>query len=90
MGDTFRVKIIHSKNNLGVNFGSLSLFDSFLVDNLLKQITSLSVLHDKIKLFGSLNNLIQLYYKGMSQFFHDFKFPSDSNNICVLEDKIFL
>lgn len=66
MSDTFGVKIIHSKNDLSVDFGSLCLLDSFLVDNLLKQISSLSVLHYEIKLFGSLNDLIQLYNKGMS------------------------
>lgn len=90
MSNTFGMEIIHPKNDLGVYSCSLSLFNSFLIDNFFEQVTSFSILHDKIKLFGCFDNLIKLNNKRMSEFFHDFKLSSNSDNIGVFEDKIFL
>lgn len=90
MWDSFVVHVLHPEGNLSIYFTRLFLFYSLLLYDLVEQVSLLSILHDQIELLLCLNYLIQLDYEGMPKFFHDFQLSADSDNICVLEDKIFL
>jgi len=73
MSNTFRVKILHSKGYLSKYDCCIIFFNFLLIDYFIKEISSFGIFHDKIELFRSLYDLIQLDNKRMSEFFHDFK-----------------
>ena len=88
MSNSFGMKVFHSQRDLCEYGSSLFFLDFFFGNNLVKQISALCILHDQVEFFGGLDDFIELDNKGMSEFFHDFKLASDSDNISVLKDEI--
>jgi hypothetical protein len=90
MSDAFGMKVLHSQGDLSKNDCCLLFLDFLLVDDFVEKIASLSVLHDEVELLGGFNDFIKLDYKGMPEFFHDFEFAGDSDNVGVLKNQLFL
>ena len=88
------VQIVDSVNDLVKEPASLPLSQPkmktillFLVRNIVKQLSSWTVLHNQKQVFGSLNYFVELNEIGMSYKFKDVDFPAHSfyiANICYL------
>ena len=66
MSDTFVMKIIHAEGDLCEDGCGLFFFDFLLIDDFVKEITSFSILHDKVQFFGSFDDFVELDDKRMS------------------------
>lgn len=56
----------------------------------IKEFSAVTVFHDHVKLFVSLDNFIKLNHIWMSNFFQDLDFSSDSFNIFLILNLVFL
>jgi len=57
MNDTKLMKVFNACYDLMEEFASLSLFDSLVLHNVVKELASTCILHDQVELLRSLNNL---------------------------------
>jgi hypothetical protein len=57
MNDTELVKVFNTSYDLMEEFASLCLFDSLVLHDKVKELTSTRILHDQVELLRSLNNL---------------------------------
>ena len=58
MNDAQLVKVFNACYDLMEEFASLGLFDPLVLHNVVKELASTCILHDKIKLFRCFYNLI--------------------------------
>ncbi len=66
MSDTFVMKIIHAECDLCEDGCGLFFFDFLLIDDFVKEITTFSILHDKVQFFGSFDDFVELDDKRVS------------------------
>ena len=57
MNDTKLMKVFNACYDLMEKFASLSLFDSLVLHNVVKELASTCILHDQVELLRSLDNL---------------------------------
>ena len=83
------VQVFDSRDKLEQELGRLLFSDSLPVDDVLEQLTTSCILHDQVKLFLSLDNLIQLYDHWMPHNLQNFDFSCYSINVVNIYDFIF-
>ena len=62
----------------------------FALNDIIKQLSTLHVLHDKKKLFGGLDYLVQLDYAWVADQFQDMDLSTDSLDIGYIDHFLFL
>lgn len=82
------MKVLHPEHNLPEDQRRFCLLDPLLSHNLIKQVPTLGVLHNQVQLLRGFNDLIKLYDKRVSEFFHDLELAGDSHDVGVLEDQV--
>lgn len=70
--------------------GSILLLELLGIDNLLKQVATVGILHDQIKLLRLLDNLVHLNQTIMLYQLQNFDLSANSLHICLLADQLFL
>jgi len=66
MHDIQLVKILNSCDNLVEKLQGLWLFDSLILDDVIKKFTTIRILHYQVQLFRRLNDFIKLDYVWVS------------------------
>jgi hypothetical protein len=90
MDDPVAMHIIYSSKYLLHKSDSFLVFNTFLLNNILKELAAIGILHNEIDVLLSLNYLcwiwqyfIKLYDIGMPQDFQDTDFSCDSFHISL-------
>ena len=81
MDDIELVEILDTSDDLMEELASLRLLHSLVGHDIVKQLSTLSVLHDKVQLFRSLDDLVKLDNIWMSDHFQDVNLTSNSLNV---------
>jgi hypothetical protein len=84
------MQIFNTRYYLLEVFASFFLLKPRILDNIVKQFTSTSILHDQIELFGCFNNLIKLNNVGVPDHLENFDLSGDPLHVCLLCDLGFL
>ena len=71
-------------------FGSIDIIYPVISNYIIKQLASICMFHNEVEFTFSFNNLIQLNNSGMSNFLQYFDLSSNSINIGLILDFIFL
>ena len=86
MADFVGVQIFDSSKNLVEKAAGFPVLEPFLLHNMVKELTTRSVLHDQEQLFGCFNNFVQLDYVGMSDYLEYLNFSHHSVDVCLVID----
>ena len=86
MNDAQLVQVLDAANYLLEELTGLGLLELLLFDDVIEQLATTNVLHDKEQLLGRLDNLKELDDVGMSNHLEDIDFPRHSQDVCVLDD----
>ena len=86
MADFVGVQIFDSSKNLVEKAAGFPVLEPFLLHNMVKELTTRSVLHDQEQLFGCFNNFVQLDDVGMSDYLEYLNFSHHSVDVCLVID----
>ena len=89
MHDVQLVKILHSGDDLVKEFEGLRLLNTLVLDDVVEELASIRILHDKIELLWRLNDFVQLDDIGMANHLQNMDFPCNSLNIIDILDLVF-
>ena len=70
--------------------GSVLLAHALAADDVLEQLTTTSILHDQIKFFLCLDDLVELHYGRVANNLQDVDFTGHSLDIVHVNDLVFL
>ena len=90
MDDVELVEVLNSSDDLMKELESLRLFYSLVLDDVIEELSSISILHDQVKLLWRLNDLIQLDNIWVADHLKNVDFTSDSLDIVHVLYLIFL
>lgn len=83
------VHVLNTFDELPEEFAGFAFFESFFLDDLLKEFTLRDELHDEEELFGGFDNFVELDKIGVSDLFEDVYFAGDSFYIGNIDNFIF-
>ena len=89
MYDVQFVKIFYSSNDLVKEFEGLRLLNTLVLDDVVEELASIRILHDKIELLWRLNDFVQLDDIGMANHLQNMDFSCNSLNIIDILDLVF-
>lgn len=84
------MEIFNTRYNLLEVFTSFLLLESCVLDDIVKELASTGIFHDKIELFGGFDNLIKLDNVRVPDHLENLNLPGDSLDIVLLCDLGFL
>ena len=84
------VKILDSRNKLKEHPSCFGFTYSFILDDVVEQLSLLHELHDQEELLGSLYYLVELDYVGVANQFEDVNLAGHSLDICHFSYFVFL
>jgi len=90
MTDSTLVNVFDSRNQFKVELAGLFLSKPGVSHDIIKEFSTVCILHDHIELLLSLNNLIQLNYIWMSDLLQYLYLSCDSLYIFLIVDLVFL
>ena len=90
MDDVELVKVLNSSDDLMKELESLRLFYSLVLDDVIEELSSISILHDQVKLLWRLNDLIQLNNIWVADHLENMNFTSNSLYIVHVLYLVFL
>ena len=90
MHDAKFVDILNAWDDLLVHFAGFLLFKSSILDNMLEQLTTRTILHDQVQVVVVLNHLVQLNDVRVSHFLKDRDLTVDAVNIRLVFYFVFL
>jgi hypothetical protein len=82
--------VLNSRNDLIKDFTGFILIHTFFFDDVVKELTSSKVFHDKKEVLGGFDDFIELNDVGMAYKFKDVNFPGHSFDICHIHDFVLL
>lgn len=84
MTDAELVYVVDSCNQLLEVLGSLCLLEFLVLNNHVEQFTPTGVLHDKVKVLLSLNDLVDLNHVGMMELLKNFDLSAYPLNVLLV------
>lgn len=90
MADLVLVQILYTCEYLVEEATSISVLESLLLNDVVKQFTTRGVFHDQKQLSGSFNDFIQLDYVRVTHYLEDMDLPHDSGDITLVLDLLLL
>lgn len=90
MNNSIFMDILNSRQNLLHKLDGFLLIESFSLDDIIEQLSTLCIFHYKVNVGFRLDDLIELDDIGMPEYFEDTNLSSDSFYIGLLNDFLFL
>ena len=90
MYDTIFMNVLHTCNNLLHEFNGLRLIKSFSFDNIIEQLPTFCILHDKMNVSFRFDDFVELNDVRVTKYFKDTDLSSDSFDIRLFYDFLLL
>jgi hypothetical protein len=88
MADSTLMDIFNTGNEFKVKFAGLFLGESGMPHDVVEELSPITVLHDHVQLFFSLNDLVKLNNIGMPDLFQNFNFSRNALHIFLIMDLV--
>ena len=90
MANAALMDVFNSRNQFEIELAGLLFGESSVPDDIVKQLTTVCVLHDHIELLLCLNNFIELYNVGVAHLLKNLDLPGNSFDVLLVMNFIFL